>query len=162
MRLNFLVFLIFAFFLSGCATTKDLQLLKDKINSLEKEVKQRQDSEATLKENQGQLEEVLKKQFEANLLLRQQLAEAKEKADAISKKMDEDKSKLSLPSGKDIQTALKKAGFYKGVIDGNIGSETKDAIRKFQEINNLVPDGVVGSRTWSLLAQFLEQKDNLK
>ncbi len=162
MRLNFLVFLVFTFFLSGCATTKDLQLLKDKINSLENEVKQRQDSEALLKENQGQLEEVLKKQFEANLLLRQQLNEAKEKADAISKKMDEDKSKLSLPSGKDIQEALKKAGFYKGVIDGSIGSETKDAIRKFQEANNLVSDGVVGSRTWSLLAPFLEQKENLK
>jgi murein L,D-transpeptidase YcbB/YkuD len=162
MRTNILMLLVFAFLLSGCATTKDLQLLKDQINSLENEVKQRQESEVTLKENQNQLEGALKKQLEANLILRQQLNEAKEKADAISKKMDEDKSKLSMPSGKDIQTALKMAGFYKGVIDGSIGSETKDAINKFQEANNLVPDGVVGSRTWSLLAPFLEQKENLK
>jgi murein L,D-transpeptidase YcbB/YkuD len=162
MRINILILLIFAFIISGCATTKDLQLLKDKINSLESEVKHRQDSEALLKANQGQLEGALKKQLEANLLLRQQINEAKEKAEAISKKMDDDKSKLSMPSGKDIQMALKKAGFYKGVIDGSIGSETKDAIKKFQEANSLVSDGVVGSRTWSLLVPFLEQKDNLK
>ncbi|MBU1928439.1 MAG: peptidoglycan-binding protein [Candidatus Omnitrophica bacterium] len=76
--------------------------------------------------------------------------------------MDEDKTKLSMPSGKDIQTALKNSGFYKGVIDGSIGSETKEAIKKFQEANNLTADGVVGSRTWVLLAPFLEQKENLK
>jgi peptidoglycan hydrolase-like protein with peptidoglycan-binding domain len=63
-----------------------------------------------------------------------------------------------MPSAKEIQAALKGAGFYSGELDGVIGPATKEAIRKFQEANQLTPDGVVGSKTWAILEKYLEEK----
>ena len=57
---------------------------------------------------------------------------------------------------KQIQTALKKAGFYKGEIDGKIGPRTKAAIRAFQKAKKLNPDGVVGAKTWEELKRYLK------
>ncbi len=59
------------------------------------------------------------------------------------------------PTNKDIQIALQNAGFYKGDIDGNIGFLTRKAIREFQAENNLVVDGKVGPKTWSVLSKYL-------
>lgn len=59
------------------------------------------------------------------------------------------------PSGKDIQTALKNAGYYAGDIDGKIGPKTKKAIEEFQKVNNLKVDGKVGPKTWALLSIHL-------
>src|SRR6516164_10510890 len=36
-------------------------------------------------------------------------------------------------------------------IDGNFGPKTQDAVKSFQEGNNLTPDGVVGPLTWQAL-----------
>lgn len=68
------------------------------------------------------------------------------------------KAEIRMPIGTEIQAALKNAGFYQGKIDGQIGSQTKEAIRKFQEANGLNPDGVIGSRTWEILIKYLESK----
>lgn len=57
---------------------------------------------------------------------------------------------------KQIQSALKQAGFYKGGIDGNIGPKTKRAIKAFQKSKGLDPDGVVGPKTWEELNRFLK------
>ena len=57
---------------------------------------------------------------------------------------------------KDIQLALKNAGFYNGPIDGNIGKKTKGAIRDFQKANGLKADGKVGKQTTRLLSQYLK------
>ncbi len=59
-------------------------------------------------------------------------------------------------SKKDIQTALKNAGYYDGEIDGKIGPKTSAAIMKFQEENDLKVDGVVGKETWELLSAYLK------
>lgn len=56
-----------------------------------------------------------------------------------------------------IQTALKQAGFDPGSVDGRMGAKTKVAIRSFQQSNGLEPDGKVGSRTWSKLEPFWSQ-----
>jgi peptidoglycan hydrolase-like protein with peptidoglycan-binding domain len=48
---------------------------------------------------------------------------------------------------KEIQTALKKLGYYTGTVDGVTGSRTKAAIQKFQKANKLTADGVVGTTT---------------
>ncbi|OGW78272.1 MAG: hypothetical protein A2Z83_08295 [Omnitrophica bacterium GWA2_52_8] len=56
----------------------------------------------------------------------------------------------------DIQTALKNAGYYSGVIDGKIGSGSESAIRAFQKDNGLEVDGVVGRNTWSRLKVYLK------
>ena len=59
------------------------------------------------------------------------------------------------PAAKDIQGALKNAGYYAGAIDGKIGPMTKKAISDFQEANGLVVDGKVGPKTWAVLGKYL-------
>ncbi|MFH0739359.1 MAG: peptidoglycan-binding domain-containing protein [Candidatus Omnitrophota bacterium] len=61
----------------------------------------------------------------------------------------------SKPTTRDIQTALKNAGYYTGAIDGKIGPMSKKAIEAFQKANNLKADGKVGSKTWAVLSKHL-------
>jgi len=61
-------------------------------------------------------------------------------------------------SPKQIQRALKTAGFYQGPIDGKIGPKTKEAILKFQKAEGLKVDGIVGKRTLAALNKYLSQK----
>lgn len=56
---------------------------------------------------------------------------------------------------KDIQTALKNAGFYTGAIDGKIGPRSKKAIEEFQKAKGLKADGKVGQKTWAELEKYL-------
>lgn len=35
--------------------------------------------------------------------------------------------------------------------DGIFGSQTEDAVRTFQKIHGLIPDGVAGPKTWNAL-----------
>lgn len=58
---------------------------------------------------------------------------------------------------KDIQAALKAAGFYTGTVDGKIGPKTKKAIIEFQKAKGLKADGKVGSKTWAELEKYLKQ-----
>ena len=55
---------------------------------------------------------------------------------------------------KQVQTALKGAGYYSGTIDGVQGRNTKRAIKAFQRDHGLAADGVVGSKTWDLLGKY--------
>ena len=61
----------------------------------------------------------------------------------------------SRPNAKQIQMALKNAGYYQRAIDGKIGKHTRQAIKKFQKDNNLSVDGKVGKKTWSVLSKYL-------
>lgn len=63
----------------------------------------------------------------------------------------------STDRNKDIQKALKAAGFYAGTIDGKIGPRTKVAIEAFQKAKGLKVDGKVGPKTWSELEKYLTQ-----
>lgn len=56
---------------------------------------------------------------------------------------------------KDIQIALKNAGFYTGSIDGKVGPKTKKAIEEFQKAKGLKVDGKVGPKTWAELEKYL-------
>ncbi|HSV43077.1 MAG TPA: peptidoglycan-binding protein [Candidatus Bathyarchaeia archaeon] len=58
---------------------------------------------------------------------------------------------------REIQTALKAAGFYQGKVDGKLGQGTRRAIKEFQLSKNLKADGVVGRKTWGELTQFLNE-----
>ncbi len=63
------------------------------------------------------------------------------------------------PTAKDIQNALKNAGFDPGAIDGKIGPRTKQAVMEFQKVNGLKVDGKVGSKTWGELSKYLGAQD---
>jgi len=99
-----------------------------------------------LREKVTLLEGQLKAQQDENAMLKQQLAMT-----SVEKK------EIRMPSGKEIQSALKNAGYYKGDVDGQIGSKTRDALKKFQSANGLNPDGVFGSRTWAVLSKYLDK-----
>ena len=61
-------------------------------------------------------------------------------------------------STRDIQRALRNAGFSPGPIDGKLGVRTRQAVREFQGANGLQADGIVGRRTWAKLAPYLPDK----
>ena len=46
-----------------------------------------------------------------------------------------------------IQTKLKRWGYYNGNIDGIYGSQTQEAVRYFQRKNGLTADGIAGPAT---------------
>lgn len=62
-----------------------------------------------------------------------------------------------LGRNKEIQAALKAAGFYTGSVDGKIGPKTKRAIVEFQKAMGLKADGKVGPKTWVELEKYLKQ-----
>ena len=51
----------------------------------------------------------------------------------------------------DLQTQLSQLRYYSGAIDGKYTSETRDAVKVFQEKNGLTADGVAGRETQDLL-----------
>lgn len=115
--------------MAGCATSSG--------------IKQQKAETQQLQDKLIALESQLAQQQNENELLRQQLA-----------KTYTEKKEIRMPNAREIQGALKKAGYYKGDVDGQLGTKTKDAIRKFQSANGLNPDGVIGSRTWTLLSKY--------
>ncbi len=65
-----------------------------------------------------------------------------------------DNTGASLDTVSDIQTYLSNNGFNPGIIDGKIGSYTREAIKAFQRKVGLIPDGTVGSRTKSSMRSY--------
>jgi len=62
---------------------------------------------------------------------------------------------LSL-SKKEIQTILKKTGFYSGPIDGIFGPQSRKAIKAFQKAKGLQVDGLCGMKTRELMLPYLD------
>jgi|GEM_PF-386346 len=50
-----------------------------------------------------------------------------------------------------IQEDLKDLGYYSGHVDGIFGSQTQDAVEKFQANNGLRQDGIIGEQTFKAL-----------
>lgn len=128
---------IFIFSFSGCATAAkstylETQGLRNQISALEAESQSKDEEISALKE-------------------------------ALSKSLEEKESTKkeaikARPSPKQIQIALKNAGYNPGKIDGKIGRQTKDAIRVFQKANNLALTGKINDETWELLKAYLYKK----
>lgn len=53
-----------------------------------------------------------------------------------------------------IQTKLKRWGYYKGNIDGIYGSQTVAAVKWFQSKNGLVVDGIAGKNTLAAMGIY--------
>jgi len=136
-----LFFAILVISLSGCATgrkQKDLEMqgLRNQISVLETQLETKDQEIESLKDTlnkAGQVEEIPSKK----------------------RVVPEIKSR---PSAKQIQMALRNAGYNPGSIDGRMGRQTKDAIKAFQKDNNLVADGKAGKETWNLLKEYLYKK----
>lgn len=73
----------------------------------------------------------------------------------VEERPQEIKPELPKDRIKQIQLALKKAGFNPGSIDGRIGKKTRKAIREFQKAKGLKVDSVVGEETWQELMKYL-------
>lgn len=52
---------------------------------------------------------------------------------------------------KNIQESLKRLGYFEGKTDGDFGEYTENAVKEFQRLNKLTPDGVVGPSTLARL-----------
>ena len=125
----------FAVALNGCSTTgksKDLEMqgLRNQVTALESQSPVK--TEETASSDQGA---------------------AKNEASAT-----ESLDKTDQPTARQIQAALKNAGYYEGVIDGKLGKKTRRAVKEFQKANNLSVDGKVGPKTWTALKEFLQKK----
>ena len=65
-----------------------------------------------------------------------------------------DNSNANLNSVSGIQTFLANNGFNPGIIDGEMGSYTREAIKAFQRKVGLIPDGEAGTRTKSAMKSY--------
>ena len=94
--------------------------------------------------------------------------ETLKKLDSAYKNADSDKDDDSLRMGdsgsavKDLQTKLKKLGYYSGTVDSTFGSGTYAAVRAFQKKYNLTADGVAGSETLKKLDSAYKNADSDK
>lgn len=55
---------------------------------------------------------------------------------------------------KQIQTKLKRWGYYNGSIDGIYGSKTVAAVKYFQRTNGLTVDGIAGTQTLNAMGIY--------
>ena len=55
---------------------------------------------------------------------------------------------------KQIQTKLKRWGYYSGNVDGIYGSQTLSAVKSFQKKNGLTVDGIAGKKTLEAMGIF--------
>ena len=94
--------------------------------------------------------------------------ETLKKLDSVYKNADSDKDDDSLRMGdsgsavKDLQTKLKKLGYYSGTVDSTFGSGTYAAVRAFQKKYNLTADGVAGSETLKKLDSAYKNANSAK
>ncbi len=135
---------------SGCATKKtkkDISALQAQVGALTDEVtrldQSLQETRASIQEQQnriGSMDTRRSGRSDASVM------------DGIYRTP----SGFELPA-RNIQQALKNAGYYQGGIDGKVGSQTRQAVQAFQRDNGLGVDGVVGRQTWSKLKVYLER-----
>jgi len=137
----FVIMLAFTISLSGCASGRkqkelEIQGLRNQVSALESQLQAKDEEINSLKETSTKV------------------AEEKETANK-KKAIGEVKSR---PTPKQIQIALRNAGYNPGKIDGRMGKLSKDAIKAFQSANNLTADGKMGKKTWNLLKEYLYKK----
>ena len=135
----FLLSLLVVF--SGCVTVAQDENLEARVSDLEVRV-----------------DKLDTKNVKAKKVVKDQTGLQKETKDmeivGSSEELDDQKVVIRFPSNAEIQIALKNAGFYTGVIDGQLGRDTRNAIMEFQKDNGLRMDGVIGRNTWEILGEF--------
>lgn len=136
---KFVAIVIIAAVVSGCATARPRKLAAstagDRVSELQNEIRERDEQIAYLEE---ELEHHRTRDYRSH-----------QKVGASS----DQSSILRIPAvtPRELQSALKSAGYDPGPVDGRIGPKTKEAVIRFQRRNGLNADGVVGKKTWALL-----------
>jgi His-Xaa-Ser repeat protein HxsA len=51
-----------------------------------------------------------------------------------------------------VQLALTRLGLYKGKVDGNLTEESKEALKQFQTVKGIKPNGLMTTDTLNALA----------
>jgi peptidoglycan hydrolase-like protein with peptidoglycan-binding domain len=150
--LIFSLALIFMVSLSGCATARkqqDLgtQGLRNQISVLESQIQSKDEEINSLKESLAKA------------------TQEKETPRVLAKRVSKKKvigEIKSRPKAKQVQIALKNAGYEPGSIDGRMGKQTREAIKAFQRANNLSVTGKADRQTWNLLREYLYKKATVK
>lgn len=126
--------ILFCFFiLAGCGTARTASRngLESRVQTLENRV--------SVLESDVQASGILKVRTSGEAVIRE--ASFSANAETMTKKQ--------------VQEALKNAGYYDGKIDGKIGPKAREAIRQFQKNMDLKVDGVAGRNTKEKLLKYL-------
>lgn len=160
-------------FLAGCAVTSrkeldsEIQDLHRQMNSLSAQAQQKDEQIASL---QRSLEDKSKEEgLQAQLKEKERLASSLQKAlDKEAKERAKLAERLDVLTGKykasphastkQVQIALRNAGYDSGAIDGLMGSRSRKAIRDFQKDNGLAITGKIDKPTWEKLRIYLHHK----
>ena len=141
---------------TGCATKKtkkDINTLQAQVGTITDELtrldQSLQETRSAIQTEQNRVNEL-----EAQLHQSKGRLKTLREEESVIQGMYRTPSGFELPSV-NIQKALKNAGYYKGDLDGKIGSGSREAIKAFQRDNGLGADGVVGRRTWDKLKTYL-------
>ncbi len=148
-----------AVLLAGCATTAPksqplVTQLQLRVGELERELDAKDERIKNLEYDIKDLSYELDK-VKSGMTRRTTVERTVRTEPAVSSKDDEEIIRVPVSAEK-VQRALKNAGFYKGAIDGKVGSGTKRAISDFQKQNGLKADGLVGKETWGALKEYAE------
>ncbi len=134
-RLAASLFLVAAFAMTGCATTRARRPVDN-------------DSAAQIAALQSELQS--KDQQIQDLQYQLQSRQSRVEPGFASGKRST-AIRVAGVSPMEVQQALVRAGLDPGTVDGHIGKQTRRAIKQFQQKNDLTADGIVGEKTWALL-----------
>ena len=147
---------IAVFVIAGCASSQQpsaVNQLQIKVAQLERKVEEKDQEISDLRDSMDQMSSSQTSMDDMVI----PAASIDDSLEASSVRSGNDGEIIRVAaSTRDVQTALKNAGYYEGAIDGKVGQRTKQAIAKFQQDNNLKSDGIVGKKTWSELKAHLE------
>lgn len=141
-----LVVLVSLVVLGGCATTRkdkefEIQGLRNQVSVLEAQIQSKDEEINSLKESLAKAPQEKESTPVRKVSRKKIIGEVKER-----------------PNVKQVQIALRNAGFEPGKLDGKMGKQTIEAIKAFQKANGFHVTGKVDKRTWRALREYLYKK----
>ncbi len=149
--------LMLAVLAAGCATTSQpsaVSQLQIKVAQLERKLEEKDQEISDLRDSVDQMS--TSSSTDDITIPASSIDDEARSASSSNISSDDDRIIRVSASPKDVQRALKSAGYYDGTIDGKVGQKTKQAIAKFQKDNGLKSDGIIGKQTWNELKVHLE------
>jgi len=162
-KFKILSMFILVLFLAACSTTRGpsaANQMQIRVAQLERKLDRRDREIGELRDELAQLKS---QEYESDAYDDSQEVEEfdfssyqGEKVSKTQPKTKDDRIIRVAASAKEIQKALKNAGYYEGAIDGKFGRRSKVAVTEFQKDHDLVTDGIIGKKTWIELKSYLD------